>query len=119
MAAAVAHRKVKSKPLKIESLQEYVARGGSINRVAPATLEPQPDVTRKTTPGGPATFLSLEEADLFFGEPSKKRAKVSKQQPKVDLDALPSALKAKFIAKLKEDSGGQGYEEVEEDISED
>jgi hypothetical protein len=101
---------------KVESVQEYLARGGSIQIVPPALLEPVPDVTRKTTNGGPAVFLTLEEADLFFGEPSKKKPKKAKASSKIDLNDLPPALRAKFISKLKEETNGEGYEEELEEI---
>lgn len=103
---------------KVETVEEFLARGGSINRVPEFVREPQLDVIRKTVTGGPATFLSLEEADLFYGE-ARKGAKPKKAKPslKIDLDALPPALRAKFIAKLKEDVDGEGYEEELEEIS--
>ena len=105
---------------KVETLDEYLARGGSIKRVPAAALEPQPEVVRNQT-GGPAMFLSLEEADLFFGEPSKAASKPKKQKPslKIDLDILPPALRAKFISKLKEESGGEDYEEELGEIEDD
>lgn len=110
-------RKPKVSPRgKVETVQEYLARGGSVMIVPPAFLEPVPDVTRKTTNGGPAVFLTLEEADLFFGEPSKKKPKKAKASFKIDLDVLPPALRAKFISKLKEDTDGEGYEEELEEI---
>lgn len=103
---------------KTETIEEFLKRGGSIRRVPEVTREPQVDVIRKTVSGLPTVFLSLEEADLFHGE-ARKSSKPKKQKPssKIDLDALPPALKAKFIAKLKEDSDGQGYEEEIEEIS--
>lgn len=105
-----------SKKSRVETLEEYLARGGSIQRIPSAILERQPDVIRTTTQGGPATFLTLEEADLFFGEASKnKKAKKVKPSLKIDLDALPPTLRAKFIAKLREETDGEGYEkELEE-----
>ena len=104
---------------KVESIEEYIARGGTIERIPSKSLEPEPEVIRKTGPGGPAIFLSLDEADLFYGE-ARKGAKPKKSKPslKIDLDALPPALRAKFIAKLKEEVDGQGYEEELEDLEE-
>jgi hypothetical protein len=103
---------------KVESVEEYLARGGAINRLEEKVREPQVDVIRKTVTGGPATFLSLEDADLFYGE-ARKGIKPKKAKPslKIDLEALPLALRAKFIAKLKEDV--DGYEEELEEIGED
>lgn len=103
---------------KVETVEEYLARGKTITVVPEFIREPQIDVIRKTVTGGPATFLSLEEADLFYGE-ARKGAKPKKAKPslKIDLDALPPALKAKFIAKLKEDTDGEGYEEELQEVS--
>lgn len=109
-----------SKIKRVETVEEYLARGGSIQRIPSAILERQLDVTRKTTQGGPAIFLSLEEADLFFGEASKnKKPKKLKPSLKIDLDALPPALRAKFIAKLREETDGEGYEEELEEAADD
>ena len=105
---------------KVETVEEYLARGKSITIIPEKVRDPQIDVIRKTVTGGPATFLSLEEADLFYGE-ARKGSKPKKAKPslKIDLDALPPALRAKFIAKLKEDVDGQDYEDELEEISDD
>ena len=100
---------------KVETVEEYLARGGSIKKLAPGETIRQPDVTRKTVTGGPANIMSLEEADLFYGE-ARKGSKPKKAKPslKIDLNALPEALRAKFINKLKEEADGEDYEEIEE-----
>lgn len=101
---------------KVETVEEYLARGGSIKRLPAVETIRQPDATRKTTAAGPANIMSLEEADLFYGE-ARKGSKPKKAKPslKIDLNALPEALRAKFINKLKEEADGEGYEEVDED----
>lgn len=106
-----------NQPLKIETVEQFLARGGSISKVPESPREPQVDVIRQNTAGSPAVFLTLEEADLFHGE-VRKGAKTKKQKPslKIDLDALPPALRSKFIAKLKEEADGKGYEEELEEI---
>jgi hypothetical protein len=101
---------------KVETIEEYLSRGGSIKLIPSVPNEPQPEVVRKTTQGGPAVFLSLEEADLFFGEPSKKKAKKTKPAISINIDVLPPALRAKFISKLKEEVDGEGYEEELEEV---
>lgn len=104
-------------PLKIETVEQFLARGGSISKV-PAKLKVEDDdVIRKTANGAPAVFLTLDEADLYYGE-VRKGTKPKKQKPslKIDLDALPPALRSKFIAKLKEETDGQGYEKELEEI---
>lgn len=105
--------------MKKETVAEFLARGGTINRVPAASRERTPEVIRNTSTG-PANLMTLEEADLFFGE-AKKGLKPKKVKPslKIDLDALPPALRQKFIAKLKEDLDAEGYEEEIEDLEED
>jgi hypothetical protein len=104
-----------SKKSKVETVEEYLARGGSIKKLPAAEVIRQPDVTRKTVAGGPVVIMSMEEADLFYGE-ARKNAKPKKAKPslKIDLSALPEALRSKFINKLKEDADGEGFEEGEE-----
>lgn len=107
-----------SKKIKVETVEEFLARGGEIKKIPVTEAVKQPDVIKKPTPGGPVTILSLEEADLFYGE-ARKSSKPKKVKPstKIDLEALPEALRSKFINKLKEDNDGSGTEdeEAEED----
>ena len=103
---------------KTETVAEFLARGGIINRVPEHQREIAPEVVRKTVTG-PANLMTLEEADLFFGE-ARKGAKPKKVKPslKIDLNALPPALRAKFVAKLKEEADAEGYEEQIEELDE-
>lgn len=101
-----------AKKSKVETVEEYLARGGSIKKLPVGETIRQPDVVRKTVAGGPVTIMSLEDADLFYGEARKgSKPKKSKPSLKIDLNALPEALRVKFINKLKEESDGEGYEE--------
>jgi hypothetical protein len=107
---------------KVESIEEYLARGGSIKKLPAAEMIRQPEVIRKTVAGGPVTIMSLEEADLFYGEARKgSKPKKAKPSTKIDLSALPEALRAKFITKLKEEADGENYQEesVDEDDGDD
>lgn len=100
---------------KVETIEEFLARGGSIKKIPAGETLKQTDVIRKATTGGPVTIMSLEEADLFYGEVRKNsKPKKAKQSLKIDLSALPEALRTKFINKLKEDNDGEDYEEVVE-----
>lgn len=100
---------------KVETVEEYIARGGVIKKLPREEMAKQPDVTRKTVTGGPVAIMSLEEADLFYGE-ARKGTKPKKAKPSlnIDLSALPEALKSKFINKLKEDTDGSS-EEIQEE----
>ena len=97
---------------KVETVEEYLARGGSIKKLPAAEAIRQPDVIKKAVTGGPVIILSLEEADLFYGEARKgSQPKKAKLSVKIDLSALPEALRTKFITKLKEESNGEDYQE--------
>ena len=100
---------------KVETLEEYLARGGSIKKLSAGETIRQPDAVRNTVAGGAAIIMSLEEADLFYGE-ARKGSKPKKAKPSlnIDLSALPEALRAKFINKLKEEADGEDYEETQE-----
>jgi len=100
---------------KVETVAEFIARGGQIKQVPKAEQVKQPDIVKKPTAGGPVTILSLEEADLFYGE-ARKNSKPKKVKPtaKIDLDALPEALRSKFIDKLKEEMSGERCEETQD-----
>jgi len=89
---------------KVETVEEYLARGGSIKKLPTVDTVKQPDVIKKTVTDGVAIILSLEDADLFYGE-ARKNAKPKKAKPslKIDLSALPEALRSKFINKIKEE----------------
>lgn len=102
-----------SKPQKTETLAEYLARGGVINRIPVVVQEPTPDVVKKSgSSSGASVFLSMDDADLYYGEVRKTlKAKKPKSSLKIDLNALPPALRTKFITKLKEEAGGEEYQE--------
>jgi hypothetical protein len=94
----------------VESVQDYLARGGSVKKVDPGVSEKAISVTKKTTSSGePATILSLEEADLYYGVPKKSSVK-KKTKTKTNnlVDLLPEELKKKFMAKFNDgDLNGQ------------
>jgi hypothetical protein len=107
-----------SKKLKVESIEEYLARGNTIKILPTVEYKRQPDVIRKTVVG-PAIFLTLEEADLYYGEAKENlKPKKQKQSPRIDINALPEALRAKILKRIKEESLGEEedfYEEEDQD----
>lgn len=90
------------KKQKIESITEFLARGGKITVLPTKTPPNMKEIIKNTSNMGPVTILSLEEADLFYGEPQPtKTTKSLKKQSTLDLSALPPALKEKLLSKLK------------------
>jgi hypothetical protein len=104
--------------IKTETLEEFLARGGSINKVPEAERVKQVDVVKKPAVSGISTLMSLEEADLFYGEVRKNsKPKKVKEFNKIDVMALPEALRSKFLNKIKEESYVRNSEEEKEQES--
>ena len=93
---------------KVETMEEYLARGGSIT-FCPSKKETDDGSIIRKKVTGPAVIMSLEEADLFYGE-GKVKKKPSKPSNSIDINALPEVLRNKFISRLK-DEGGYGESE--------
>ena len=105
-----------SKKIKIESLEEFLARGKTITKIPSAIKDAPVNVFKTASAGAPAIIMSLEEADLFYGEARKgSKPKKPKTSSKIDLDALldalPEALRSKFITRMKEEHNGENFEE--------
>ena len=96
-----------SKKIKVETLQEYLSRGGTIKKLMPKEELPQKELTRQTS-SGPAQILSLDEAELFYGEGKVRAKKVVKAKPTIDLSLLPENLRKVFMDNVAiEDDGGE------------
>lgn len=81
---------------KTESIADFLARGGKITIVQSQPSTFKPDNTKSSNAGGPATILTMSEADLFYGEYKPKKA-VKKQRKSIDISALPEELRKKYI----------------------
>ncbi len=88
---------------KVETIEEYVARGGTIKRYPSQETNSNTEVSRK--PGGPVVIMSLDEADLFYGEGKSKKKAKQQSVAKFDASALPEQLRKKFLSKLKDEDG--------------
>lgn len=85
---------------KVETLEEYLARGGTVKKLDPVARVNDQNV--KSMAVGPAVLLTLEEGELFYGE--KKQKKVSTKPlkaPLVDFNMIPEGLKEFLLAKAK------------------
>jgi hypothetical protein len=82
---------------KRETVEEFLARGGKINVVPAAGLQPENKPTVTSTAYHPPQIMDLNEGALYFAEPNrtKKTTKVSKVKPKkvVDESLLPERLR--------------------------
>jgi len=81
---------------KKETVAEFLARGGKITRVPTPTPTTKVETIKSTKGGGPATIVTMDEADLYHGESKKKKAK-KKVLNTIDISALPEALRKKYI----------------------
>ena len=95
---------------KTETIAEFLARGGVITRLPAQEPTTKPECIKSSSAGGPAVFLSMGEADLFYGEHKQKKAKKAKAA--FNVNDLPEALRKKFVDGVM---NGEENEESEED----
>ena len=98
--------------LKRQTVAEFLAAGGVITKIPPVEPTVKPESIRSSSAGGPAVFLSLGEADLFYGEAKKKKVKKSKAA--IDLSALPEALRKKYVDEVVNGGGTEEDQDEEE-----
>lgn len=87
--------------MKKETIEEFLARGGKIQRFA--TVDPEvKEPTISSTNKGPAVILTLDDGNLYYGEGKVSKTK-KKSSPKIDLSALPEAIRNKYCKGLADD----------------
>ncbi len=80
----------KKNNVKRETVDEFVARGGNIEKIP--SVEPEnKDVNVRRTTTGPATLMTLGEGALFFTEKIKRKKK-DKQIDNKEVDYWSSKL---------------------------
>jgi hypothetical protein len=82
---------------KTETIAEFLARGGSIQVIPAAQPKVKAETIKSTTGGGPVVMMSMGEADLYYGESKAKAKKPKKPIERLDLSALPEALRKKYV----------------------
>jgi hypothetical protein len=109
------------KKIKVESVAEYIARGGKINKIP--TVNSKVESSMHVSNTGPAAIMTLEEASLFYGESKVSKQKRKTTTSRIDLNALPKPLRDKLLSKLEIDPDfdeeSEEYEQDEEDELED
>lgn len=98
--------------MKTETLAEFLARGGSITKVAENPPVVKTESIKSTSAGGPAVIMTMEAADLYYGEHKQRKAK-AKAKPTIDLSALPPGLRKKYVDDVI--NGSNKEEDSEED----
>lgn len=98
--------------MKKETVAEFLARGGTITKVPAATPTHKVESIKSTNTGGPATIVSMDDADLYHGEAKKSKAKKKVSTSVIDISALPEELRKKYIdgvisAKEQEDDNDE------------
>lgn len=99
---------------KKETIEEFLARGGQIQKVEYIT--PSTKETVNSAPiSGYSSIMTYDAADLYYGETRKHAANTtgvakkskSKKQPSIDFSALPAELQKSLLQELsrKEDQG--------------
>ena len=95
---------------KTESVAEFLARGGKINRVEATIPVVKLDSVKSTSSGGPAIIMTMGQADLYYGEIKVKKPK-KKTGSTLDLSALPPELRKKYVDEVINDEAEEDDEE--------
>ena len=93
------------KPKKIESLEEYLARGGVVKILPPEARTTKEKPTRQDSSGGPAVILTMDQYDTYYGEVKVSKKKPKKPKAGLDVFALPEHLRKKHLGRLLEEAG--------------
>jgi hypothetical protein len=102
---------------KVETINEFLARGGSITKCPAETRETKAksDVVRSTRPVEAPTPLSLEEYSLMYGEPkSPSKRKKAASKSKIDFSALPDFIREKYLKEAVNGENKEGEEDEED-----
>ena len=91
-----------------ETIEQFLNRGGKITVVpsgaAAAAAEYNKGIISKKPSSGAASLMSMEDADLFYGETkARPKTKAAAKQPTLDVNALPAELKKKFVDAIIEE----------------
>lgn len=73
--------KKQKKHVKVESVEEFLSRGGEIKKIAPVEMVVDLNGAQIGSSNSPTTMMSLSEGSLFFSE---NKPKVPRKKP-VDL----------------------------------
>lgn len=82
---------------KVESIKEFLARGGRIEKVV-KEKPPEESLIVRPTIAGPPELYSLDEAQHFFGVKKKKKVKKDSKPDFSDIDRsiIPGSLQHIF-----------------------
>ncbi len=89
---------------KVETIEEFLARGGVIQKIPPKEELEKAAIARETvrsTVSKPPTIHSLDDGALFFSEKTKRKRK----QKKIDLSKLAMGNLPDDIRKMMENLG--------------
>lgn len=99
--------------MKTESIADFLARGGKITKVPANQPEQKPDSIKHGSNGGVAVLMTMDQADLFYGEKKESKAKKPKKAiSTIDIHALPEELRKKYIDEVID--AAEGREEEDE-----
>lgn len=85
-----------------ELIREFLERGGKIEVLPPT--DNGPSSTMSSVVNQPVKLLSLEEAELLYGEKSERKGKVKKPDfTNINMDVIPDNLKKYLLSKFDND----------------
>jgi hypothetical protein len=81
---------------KVETIEEFIARGGEIKKYPYVRPEEVESSVRTSTPAN-ATLMSLDEGAHFFSEIKEKKPSKKKEKTlDIDMSLIPEALRKKL-----------------------
>jgi hypothetical protein len=100
--------------MRIETVAEFLARGGKITKVPPAEPTVKAESIKSSNAGGVVSIITMEDADLYHGEYKPKKAK-KKAKSIIDVSALPEELRKKYIDEVLNGSKEEDSDSSEEE----
>jgi dipeptidase len=85
---------------KTETIEEFLARGGKITVIPQSSTKVSAIVPVKAQNTGIVSLMSLEEAELMYGETKSKVKNKNQKNSNIDVSALPTELVQKLLNKI-------------------
>ncbi len=85
---------------KTETIEEFLARGGKITVIPQSNTQVNSIVPVKAQNVGIVSLMSLEEAELMYGENKSKVKNKTQKNSNIDVSALPTELVQKLLNKI-------------------
>ena len=80
-----------------ETLNEFLTRGGTIKKALYIPPSLSEEITRSTKHTKQVILLTMDEAEIYYGEKDKRITQPVKTLPTLNVAALPEYLRKKYV----------------------